>query len=76
MARTSEKSPKVAKKVAAQQVTTKPLLLSGGNPQIAKGAGDAPVQAYIVRLQRIDLTAQILPHVRTPFARSAENLRS
>jgi len=27
--------------------TTKPVLLSGGNPQIAKGYGDAPVQAYI-----------------------------
>jgi len=26
---------------------TKPKLLSGGNPQIAKGDGDAPVQAYI-----------------------------
>jgi hypothetical protein len=25
----------------------KPALLSGGNPQIAKGEGDAPVQAYI-----------------------------
>lgn len=25
----------------------KPALLSGGNPQIAKGDGDAPVQAYI-----------------------------
>jgi hypothetical protein len=25
----------------------KPVLLSGGNPQIAKGDGDAPVQAYI-----------------------------
>ena len=25
----------------------KPKLLSGGNPQIAKGYGDAPVQAYI-----------------------------
>ncbi len=24
-----------------------PVLLSGGNPQIAKGYGDAPVQAYI-----------------------------
>ena len=24
-----------------------PKLLSGGNPQIAKGDGDAPVQAYI-----------------------------
>lgn len=26
---------------------SKPTLLSGGNPQIAKGYGDAPVQAYI-----------------------------
>ena len=25
----------------------KPVLLSGGNPQISKGLGDAPVQAYI-----------------------------
>lgn len=25
----------------------KPALLAGGNPQIAKGAGDVPVQAYI-----------------------------
>ncbi|HAF61282.1 MAG TPA: histidine kinase [Anaerolineaceae bacterium] len=25
----------------------KPTLLSGGNPQIAKGEGEAPVQAYI-----------------------------
>jgi hypothetical protein len=27
-----------------------PVLLSGGNPQIAKGDGDAPVQAYIVAM--------------------------
>ena len=27
--------------------TTKPALLSGGNPQIAKADGDRPVQAYI-----------------------------
>ena len=27
--------------------STKPVLLSGGNPQIAKGYGDAPVQAWI-----------------------------
>lgn len=26
---------------------TQPRLLSGGNPQIAKGYGDAPIQAYI-----------------------------
>jgi hypothetical protein len=45
-----EKSPKVAKKAAAKQVTTKPVLLSGGNPQIAKADGDAPVQAYIAAM--------------------------
>jgi hypothetical protein len=28
----------------------KPLLLAGGNPQIAKAAGDAPVQAYIAAM--------------------------
>src|SRR3546814_11085862 len=28
----------------------KPVLLSGGNPQIAKGTGDAPVQAYIAAM--------------------------
>lgn len=27
-----------------------PRLLSGGNPQIAKGTGDAPVQAYIAAM--------------------------
>jgi hypothetical protein len=29
---------------------TKPKLLSGDNPQIAKGYGDAPVQAYIAAI--------------------------
>src|SRR5262249_28809345 len=29
----------------------KPALLAGGNPQIAKADGDAPVQAYIAALQ-------------------------
>ena len=28
-------------------LTSKPVLLSGGNPQIAKADGDSPVQAYI-----------------------------
>src|SRR6187200_494907 len=40
-----KKPAKVAKKAAA-----KPALLSGGNPQIAKGDGDAPVQAYIAAM--------------------------
>jgi hypothetical protein len=30
--------------------STKPTLLSGGNPQIAKGEGDAPVRAYIAAM--------------------------
>jgi len=73
MARTSEKSPKVAKKIAAKQVTTKPVLLSGGNPQIAKGDGDAPVQAYIAAMpgwkrdvgRRLDaLIVRTVPGVR------------
>lgn len=31
-------------------MTKAPKLLSGGNPQIAKGYGDAPVQAYIAAM--------------------------
>jgi hypothetical protein len=31
-------------------MTDAPKLLSGGNPQIAKGDGDAPVQAYIAAM--------------------------
>ena len=43
------KKPMTAKKkaVAKKAPAKKPKLLSGGNPQIAKGDGDAPVQAYI-----------------------------
>lgn len=33
-----------------QPTSTAPVLLSGGNPQIAKGDGDAPVQAYIAAM--------------------------
>ncbi|PZV35106.1 DUF1801 domain-containing protein [Mesorhizobium kowhaii] len=43
MAKTQGQSTKVAAKAA-------PVLLSGGNPQIAKGDGDAPVQAYIAAM--------------------------
>lgn len=32
------------------KVAAKPKLLSGGNPQITKGYGDAPVQAYIAAM--------------------------
>ena len=34
----------------ASPATRKPKLLSGGNPQIAKGYGDAPVQEYIAAM--------------------------
>jgi hypothetical protein len=52
---------------------TEPKLLAGGNPQIAKGEGDAPVQAYIAAMpgwkRRIgravdDLVTRTLPDVR------------
>ena len=43
MAKTSEKAAKPAPKAGAGKV----VLLSGGNPQIAKGYGEAPVQAWI-----------------------------
>ena len=33
-------------------VDGRPVLLSGGNPQIPKGDGDAPVQAYIAAIPR------------------------
>ena len=41
------KSKDVAKKDIVKRDNAKPVLLSGGNPQIAKADGDAPVQAYI-----------------------------
>jgi hypothetical protein len=54
-------------------VAAKPALLAGGNPQIAKADGDAPVQAYIAAMPgwkrdigcRLDaLIARTVPHVR------------
>src|SRR5689334_13110004 len=67
-----KKSAKAAKKTAAKR-RAKPTLLSGGNPQIAKGYGDAPVQAYIAAMpgwkrkvgRRLDaLIARTIPGVR------------
>jgi hypothetical protein len=43
------KTPRTSAK-AAKPADTKPVLLSGGNPQIAKGYGEAPVQAYIAAM--------------------------
>jgi hypothetical protein len=66
--RTSKKPAKVAKTIEA-----KPVLLSGGNPQITKGYGDAPVQAYIAAMpgwksdvgRRLDaLIARTVPGVQ------------
>lgn len=51
----------------------KPRLLAGGNPQVAKGEGDAPVQAYLAAIpdwkrdiaRRLDaLITDSVPHVR------------
>jgi hypothetical protein len=81
--KTSSTSAKVARKAAAKAAgprKTAPrsqagevVLLSGGNPQIAKGHGDAPVQAYIAAMpgwkrdlgRRLDaLIARTVPGVR------------
>ena len=71
--KTSKKSAKVAKKAAAKRGVAKPTLLTGGNPQIAKADGDAPVQAYIAAMpgwkrnvgRRLDaLIVRTVPGVR------------
>jgi hypothetical protein len=87
--KTPVKSTKPARKAAAKKVAAKPakprktapkskapgktVLLSGGNPQIAKAWGDAPVQAYIAAMpgwksnigRRIDaLISRTVPGVR------------
>ena len=41
---------KAAKRKTPVRSLPQPVLLSGGNPQIAKGYGDAPVQAYIAAM--------------------------
>ena len=46
----SKKLVKAAKKTAAKRVAVKPTLLAGGNPQIAKAYGEAPVQTYIAAM--------------------------
>ena len=46
MAKAPTSKPKEPKRVAG----AKPKLLSGGNPQVPKGDGDAPVQAYIAAI--------------------------
>ena len=74
MARKAPKSGAV-KKTAVRNTakTSKPVLLSGGNPQIPKADGDAPVQAYIAAMpgwkraagHRLDaLIVRTVPNVR------------
>ena len=67
MARKTSTNSKVAKS------KPKPKLLSGGNPQIAKGDGEAPVRAYIAAMpgwkrdvgRRLDaLITRTVPGVR------------
>ena len=69
----SRKSSNAARKEGAAIVDGKPKLLSGGNPQIAKADGDAPVQAYIAAMpgwksdvgRRLDaLIVRAVPGVR------------
>jgi hypothetical protein len=68
---------KAAAKTATKKTTAKksatPKLLSGGNPQIAKAYGDAPVQAYIAAMpgwkqdvgRRLDaIVTRAVPKVR------------
>jgi len=45
--KTSKKAAANARKAAPERAAAKPKLLAGGNPQIAKGDGDVPVQAYL-----------------------------
>ena len=76
------RSARTASRSKGASKAAKPALLSGGNPQIAKADGDAPVQAYIAAIpgwkrdvgRRLDaLIARTVPHVRkavrwnTPF---------
>jgi hypothetical protein len=47
---TLKKSANIPRKTATKRDAAKPILLAGGNPQIAKADGDAPVQAYIAAM--------------------------
>ncbi|MBL8546200.1 MAG: DUF1801 domain-containing protein [Hyphomonadaceae bacterium] len=76
-------------KAPAKKAARKPKLLSGGNPQIPKGYGDAPVQAYIAAIPgwkrdvaaRVDaLITKSLPRVKkavkwnSPFYGVSDNV--
>lgn len=70
---TRKKAAKKTATNASKPKGAKPVLLSGGNPQIAKGDGDAPVQAYLAAIpgwkreaaRRLDaLVVRTVPGVR------------
>ena len=70
---TSGKPTEVREKAVAEQPNSKPTLLRGGNPQIPKADGDAPVQTYIAAMpgwksdvgHRLDtLIVRNVPNVR------------
>jgi hypothetical protein len=48
--KSSKNLPKPRRANTAPTLPAEPKLLSGGNPQIPKGYGDAPVQAYIAAM--------------------------
>jgi hypothetical protein len=69
----SKTSKPSSKRAAVKPAAAKPALLSGGNPQIAKAEGDAPVQTYIAAIpgwkrhvgRRLDaLITRTVPGVR------------
>ena len=73
MSKPATKTRSVAAKRSSSVKVAKPVLLAGGNPQIAKADGDAPVQAYIAAMpgwkrdvgRRLDaLIARTVPNVR------------
>ncbi|MEW6745182.1 MAG: DUF1801 domain-containing protein [Planctomycetota bacterium] len=72
-AKKAEPGVREAKPVKVREGEKVPVLLSGGNPQIAKADGDAPVQAYIAAMpgwkravgKRLDaLIVRTVPNVR------------
>lgn len=71
--RPSRRAAGPAKESALKPAANGIVYLSGGNPQIAKGDGDGPVQAYIAAMpdwksgvgRRLDeLIVRAVPHVR------------
>ena len=57
----------------APSAGAKPVLLSGGNPQIAKADGDAPVQAYIAAMP--DWTRDVGRRLDALIVRAVPNVR-